>query len=156
MHLHQNHVTLTHPNLAFEKTSPFACSSITRIVNLSLETAVFPSSFKSALVTPLLKKPSLDSEIKKQNKTKQNKKQTKTNKQTNKNKNKTKKNKQTNKKQNKTKQNKKQKNTLPPCVKLDFCVEDNREYPLHSCVIANKRGHSRSIPHSINLINDLL
>ena len=25
----------------------------------------------------------------------------------------------------------------------------NREYPLHSCVIANKRGHSRSIPHSI-------
>ena len=25
-----------------------------------------------------------------------------------------------------------------------------REYPLHSCVIANKRGHSRSIPHSIH------
>ena len=25
-----------------------------------------------------------------------------------------------------------------------------REHPLHSCVIANKRGHSRSIPHSIN------
>ena len=29
---------------------------ITRIVNLSLESAVFPSCFKSALVTPLLKK----------------------------------------------------------------------------------------------------
>ena len=36
---------------------------ITRIVNLSLESAVFPSCFKSALVTPLLKKPSLDAEI---------------------------------------------------------------------------------------------
>lgn len=35
---------------------------ITRIVNLSLESAVFPSCFKSAMVTPLLKKPSLDSE----------------------------------------------------------------------------------------------
>ena len=32
----------------------------------------------------------------------------------------------------------------------------NREYPLHSGVIANKRGHSRSIPHSIPLINDLV
>ena len=30
----------------------------------------------------------------------------------------------------------------------------HREYPLHSCVIANKRGHFRSIPHSIHLIND--
>ena len=37
---------------------------ITRIVNLSLESATFPSCFKTALgtVTPLLKKPSLDSE----------------------------------------------------------------------------------------------
>ena len=32
----------------------------------------------------------------------------------------------------------------------------HREYPLHWCVIANKRGHSRSIPHSIHLINDPL
>ena len=36
---------------------------ITRIVNLSLESAVFPSCFKKAYVTPLLKKPSLDADI---------------------------------------------------------------------------------------------
>ena len=34
---------------------------ITKIVNLSLDTATFPSTFKNALVTPLLKKPNLDS-----------------------------------------------------------------------------------------------
>ena len=38
--------------LDFKETS----SPATRIVNLSLESAVFPSCFKSALVTPLLKK----------------------------------------------------------------------------------------------------
>ena len=32
--------------------------------------------------------------------------------------------------------------------------KEHREYPLHLCVIANKRGHSRTIPHSIHLIND--
>ena len=36
---------------------------ITRIVNNSFETAIFPDHFKNALVTPLLKKPSLDPEI---------------------------------------------------------------------------------------------
>jgi hypothetical protein len=36
---------------------------ITNIVNLSLESAVFPDHFKNALVSPLLKKPSLDSDI---------------------------------------------------------------------------------------------
>ena len=35
---------------------------ITTIVNLSLETGTFPSLFKRAVVTPLLKKPSLDKE----------------------------------------------------------------------------------------------
>ena len=34
---------------------------ITKIVNLSLDTATFPSTFKNALVTPLLKIPNLDS-----------------------------------------------------------------------------------------------
>ena len=34
---------------------------ITKIVNLSLDTASFPSTFKNALVTTLLKKPNLDS-----------------------------------------------------------------------------------------------
>ena len=42
---------------------PLLAPSITRIVNLSLESAVFPSSFKSALFTPFFKKLSLDSEI---------------------------------------------------------------------------------------------
>ena len=37
-------------------------STITRIVNLSLETSTFPSQFKSAVVKPLLKKATLDSE----------------------------------------------------------------------------------------------
>ena len=40
--------------------------------------------------------------------------------------------------------------------KILFMKVCNREYPLHLCVIANKRGHSRSIPHSIHLINDLV
>jgi len=35
---------------------------ITNIVNLSLATGVFPSHFKQALITPLIKKPSLDRE----------------------------------------------------------------------------------------------
>ena len=37
-------------------------STITRIVNLSLKTRTFPSQFKSAVVKPLLKKSTLDSE----------------------------------------------------------------------------------------------
>ena len=36
---------------------------ITTIVNSSLQTSVFPSDMKKALVTPLLKKPSLDKEV---------------------------------------------------------------------------------------------
>ena len=34
--------------------------SITKIINLSLAEGMFPDAFKIALVTPLLKKPSLD------------------------------------------------------------------------------------------------
>ena len=37
--------------------------AITNIVNLSLESSIFPQLFKSAMVKPLLKKPSLDPEI---------------------------------------------------------------------------------------------
>ena len=37
--------------------------TITNIVNCSLQIATFPDDFKSALVTPLRKKPSLDPEI---------------------------------------------------------------------------------------------
>ena len=36
---------------------------ITQIVNFSLESAVFPSCFKKAYVTPLLKNPPLDADI---------------------------------------------------------------------------------------------
>src|SRR5688572_24400791 len=36
--------------------------TITSIVNLSLSTAMFPNTFKHAIVTPLLKKPSFDKE----------------------------------------------------------------------------------------------
>src|SRR5664279_3240592 len=36
---------------------------ITDIVNLSLSTGVFPSQFKQAIITPLIKKPSLDREF---------------------------------------------------------------------------------------------
>ena len=39
---------------------------IAKIVNLSLETATFPTIMKTALVRPLLKKSSLDQEILKQ------------------------------------------------------------------------------------------
>ena len=37
--------------------------SICRIVNLSLKSGHMPSSLKSAVLTPLLKKPSLDHEV---------------------------------------------------------------------------------------------
>ena len=36
---------------------------ITRLVNSSLNTGIVPTTFKSALLTPLLKKPSLDEDI---------------------------------------------------------------------------------------------
>src|SRR6218665_409424 len=36
---------------------------ITKIINLSLSTGSFPILFKHSLITPLLKKPSLDKEI---------------------------------------------------------------------------------------------
>jgi len=38
------------------------CSAISQIINCSLETGTFPSAFKTALVSPLLKKSSLDPE----------------------------------------------------------------------------------------------
>ena len=43
-----------------DELTPLIC----RIVNLSLETATFPQKYKHAIVTPLLKKPSLDTELK--------------------------------------------------------------------------------------------
>ena len=57
-------------------TGPSACSlfknvicdllpSITQITNMSLQSGIFPTDLKKALVTPLLKKASLDPEIKK-------------------------------------------------------------------------------------------
>ena len=48
--------------LGFLRTIDLLLSTITRIVNLSLETSIFPSQFKSAVVKPLLKKATLDSE----------------------------------------------------------------------------------------------
>ena len=43
-----------------DELTPVIC----RIINLSLETATFPQKYKHAIVKPLLKKPSLDTELK--------------------------------------------------------------------------------------------
>ena len=50
------------PTWLLKKHMDVVGSVITRIVNLSLESGIFPSSMKMAQVVPLLKKPSLDSE----------------------------------------------------------------------------------------------
>ncbi len=48
------------PTWLLKQCLPILLPVITKIVNLSLSTGSFPSSFKHSLVTPLLKKPSLD------------------------------------------------------------------------------------------------
>jgi len=50
------------PTSVLKKCLPVLAKSITDIVNLSLSTGSFPHSFKQSVVTPLLKKPSLDKE----------------------------------------------------------------------------------------------
>ena len=50
------------PTCLLKKCCHILAPSITKIVNLSLTTGSFPSSFKHAIVTPLIKKPNLDAE----------------------------------------------------------------------------------------------
>jgi hypothetical protein len=50
------------PTSLLKKCLPILAPTITSIVNLSLSTGVFPSDFKQSIVTPLIKKPSLDKE----------------------------------------------------------------------------------------------
>ena len=50
------------PTWLLKKSLPVLLSTITRIVNMSLTTGCFPSSYKHSIVSPLLKKPSLDKE----------------------------------------------------------------------------------------------
>ena len=51
------------PTWLLKKTLPTVLPSIARIVNSSLELYKFPSAMKTALVTPLLKKPTLDASL---------------------------------------------------------------------------------------------
>ena len=50
------------PTWLLKKCLPVLLPTITRIVNMSLTSGTFPSSFKHSIVSPLLKKPSLDKE----------------------------------------------------------------------------------------------
>ncbi len=50
------------PTALLKKCLPVLATTITNIVNLSLSTGDFPPSFKQAIVSPLIKKPSLDKE----------------------------------------------------------------------------------------------
>jgi len=50
------------PTSLLKKCLPVLAPTIANIVNLSLSTGVFPSNFKQSIVTPLIKKPSLDKE----------------------------------------------------------------------------------------------
>ena len=50
------------PTSVLKKCLPVLAQTITNIVNLSLSTGCFPSNFKQSVVTPLLKKPSLEKE----------------------------------------------------------------------------------------------
>ena len=50
------------PTSLLKKCLPVLASTITNIVNLSLSTGDFPDRFKQSIVTPLIKKPSLDKE----------------------------------------------------------------------------------------------
>ena len=50
------------PMSLLKKCLPVLAPTITNIINLSLSTGSFPSCFKQSIVTPLIKKPSLDKE----------------------------------------------------------------------------------------------
>ena len=50
------------PTWLLKKCLPVLLSTITRIINMSLSSGNFPSAFKHSIVTPLLKKPSIDKE----------------------------------------------------------------------------------------------
>jgi hypothetical protein len=59
-----SHVVWIRSQPAFsKKVSLLLVPAITSIVNLSLQTGVFPHVFKHGLITPLLKKPTLDKEV---------------------------------------------------------------------------------------------
>ena len=51
------------PTGILKKMAPLLVPAITSIVNLSFQTGVFPQNFKHGLITPLLKKPTLDKEV---------------------------------------------------------------------------------------------
>ena len=59
---HQVLFSRSHPDKVLRKVARLLTPAITSIVNLSLQSGVFPSIFKHGLVTPLLKKPGLDKE----------------------------------------------------------------------------------------------
>ncbi|KAK2917266.1 hypothetical protein Q8A73_004012 [Channa argus] len=46
-----------------QAVAPALMPAITQVINTSLKTGTFPTSFKQALITPLLKKPSLDPSV---------------------------------------------------------------------------------------------
>jgi hypothetical protein len=50
------------PTWLLKKCLPVLLPTITKIVNFSLDSGTFPSSFKHSVISPLLKKPSLDKE----------------------------------------------------------------------------------------------
>ena len=51
------------PTFLLKRCSRALSTTITNIINLSLSTGTFPDSFKHSVLTPLLKKPSLDKEV---------------------------------------------------------------------------------------------
>ena len=51
------------PTWMVKQYLPVLLSFITNIVNFSLSTSTVPNQFKSAVITPILKKPSLDSNV---------------------------------------------------------------------------------------------
>jgi len=50
------------PTALLKRCLPVLATTVTNIVNLSLSTGDFPTGFKQAIVSPLIKKPSLDKE----------------------------------------------------------------------------------------------
>ena len=50
------------PTFLLKKCLSVLAPTITKIINLSLSTGEFPSNFKQSIITPLIKKPSLDKE----------------------------------------------------------------------------------------------
>ncbi len=51
------------PSHLLQAISPAVVPALTHIINTSLHTGVFPSAFKQACITPLLKKPTLNSSL---------------------------------------------------------------------------------------------